>query len=123
MNSRRHHPLIAWMLYCTVLLSSLQCSIGHGQMVGLWLNGLGSQFCAVTPYGMPHDQALPSDELLPSSDSCVVTSLFSAILLAAFFCLLGLLAVANVRNMRSQPVQSPRFRWPLANPRAPPFVA
>lgn len=34
------------MLYCCVLFSALACSIGHGQMSGLQLSGVGGLFCS-----------------------------------------------------------------------------
>ena len=37
--SRTDRSLLAWMLYCCVLFNVFACSIGHGQMVGMQLNG------------------------------------------------------------------------------------
>jgi len=47
--ARSDRSLVAWMLYCCVLFNVFACSIGHGQMVGLQLNGVGGQFCSVNP--------------------------------------------------------------------------
>lgn len=47
--ARADRSLIAWMLYCCVLFNVFACSIGHGQMVGMQLNGIGGQFCTVDP--------------------------------------------------------------------------
>ena len=47
--ARTDRSLIAWMLYCCVLFNVFACSIGHGQMVGMQLNGIGGQFCTVDP--------------------------------------------------------------------------
>ncbi|TDV63447.1 hypothetical protein EC915_106214 [Pseudomonas sp. LP_7_YM] len=43
-RSDRH--LIAWMLYCCVLFNAFARSIGHGQMVGMQLNGSGGEYCS-----------------------------------------------------------------------------
>jgi hypothetical protein len=47
--ARTDRSLIAWMLYCCVLFNVFACSIGHGKMVGMQLNGIGGQFCTVDP--------------------------------------------------------------------------
>ena len=39
--ARADRSLIAWMLYCCVLFNVFACSIGHGQMLGMQLNGIG----------------------------------------------------------------------------------
>lgn len=36
--------LLAWTLYGCVLFNLLACAIGHGQMVGVQLSGLGGAF-------------------------------------------------------------------------------
>ncbi|WP_162868469.1 DUF2946 family protein, partial [Pseudomonas viridiflava] len=44
--SPSHRSLLAWLLYFSVLFNVLACGIGHGQMMGLSLNGLGGAFCS-----------------------------------------------------------------------------
>lgn len=113
--------LIAWVLYLSVLLSSLMCAMGHGQMAGLRLSGLDAQFCSMDSNGaakMSTDLSEPM--LLPGAD-CAIASLFSAILLAAFFSMFGRLPCAAQKHPSKQILsRSPRHRWPLINPRASP---
>ncbi|WP_185066784.1 DUF2946 family protein, partial [Pseudomonas protegens] len=47
--ARSDRSLVAWMLYCCVLLNVFDSSIGHGQMLGMQLNGIGGPFCSVDP--------------------------------------------------------------------------
>ncbi|MGH8467054.1 MAG: DUF2946 family protein, partial [Pseudomonas sp.] len=44
--SLANRPLIAWTLYFCVLFNLFACGIGHGQMMGLKLNGIGGAFCS-----------------------------------------------------------------------------
>ena len=44
--SHPHRPLIAWTLYFCVLFNVFACGLGHGQMMGFALNGVGGQFCS-----------------------------------------------------------------------------
>jgi hypothetical protein len=124
--ARSHKSLLTWMLYFSVLFSSWMCAIDHGQMSGLHLSGLGNQFCSLHSGGdiqpiSDHTQASAMSQT-PGPD-CMLTSLFSAILLAALFGLLSLLKGESScplppLNKRS----APRDRWPLANPRASPAL-
>ena len=116
--------LLAWMLYFSVLFSAFACSIGHGQMAGLQLSGLSSQYCSFDGnFGAGADLD-GSGVVAPNpatGSGCVLASLFSAIILAAFFGFLGLL-VASCTALLSvffapYPV---RYLWPSANPRASP---
>lgn len=121
--ARRHKSLIAWALYFSVLLSSVLCAIGHGQMAGLQLSGLDGAFCSVSNDHGVHtnldDAGIPMS--MSGDSGCAVTSLFSAIILAAMFGLLGLLAGETVRPLPLLDIsRSPRHRWPLINPRASP---
>ncbi|WXL24859.1 DUF2946 family protein [Ectopseudomonas mendocina] len=124
--ARAHKPHLIWMLYFSVLFSSWMCAIDHGQMSGLSLSGLGGQFCTlhnigdIQPLG---DHAQDSAMSSIAGPECMLSSLFSAILLAALFGLLCLLKGDPTHplpplNSRS----APRDRWPLANPRASPSL-
>jgi len=64
--TRGDRSLIAWMLYCSVLFNVFACSIGHGQMVGMQLNGIGGQFCTVDPRTQAPKPSTPADESLPT---------------------------------------------------------
>ena len=44
--ARADRSLIAWTLYFSVLFNLFACGIGHGQMMGLKLNGIGGAFCS-----------------------------------------------------------------------------
>jgi hypothetical protein len=125
--ARTDRSLIAWMLYFSVLFSAFACSIGHGQMAGLQLSGLDGQYCSfegnsaagvdLTGSGIP--------AVNPATGSgCSLCSTFSALILAAFFGLLGLLGAS--RQPRAAPLlagRPVRYLWPSANPRASPLLA
>lgn len=64
--SRSDRSLLAWMLYCCVLFNVFACSIGHGQMVGMQLNGIGGQFCTVDPATQAPLASNPTEEQLPT---------------------------------------------------------
>lgn len=64
--ARADRSIIAWMLYCCVLFNVFACSIGHGQMVGMQLNGLGGQFCTVDPRTQAPTPSNSTDESLPT---------------------------------------------------------
>ncbi|MFW9265703.1 DUF2946 family protein [Pseudomonas sp. NR3] len=120
----RKKSMIAWVLYFSVLFASLLCAMGHGQMAGLRLSGLdGGLLCSTgggAVFESVHDAPAPS---LPVEADCVIASLFGAILLAAFFGLLALLAGEPAWPLPAQPTRClPRQRWPLINPRASPAL-
>ncbi len=122
--ARTDRTLIAWMLYFSVLFAALACSIGHGQMAGLQLSGLAGGYCAFDGAA----GAEPAGGLVavnPATGSgCALSSSFGALLLAAFFGLLGLLAGARQAPAPAAPVaRTPRYLWPSANPRASPSLA
>ncbi|MCU1719395.1 DUF2946 family protein [Pseudomonas sp. 5P_3.1_Bac2] len=129
MNLRRtDRRLLAGLLYCSLLFSALACSIGHGQMAALKLSGLAAQFCALdAKAGAPLDlSAGDSQHLLAAADGgCVLSSVFSSVLLAALFGLLGLLPLWRALPLpeRWQGWRAPRDVWPSANPRASPCLA
>ncbi|AHL34818.1 MULTISPECIES: DUF2946 family protein [Pseudomonas] len=120
----REKSMIAWVLYFSILFGSLLCAMGHGQMAGLRLSGLdGGLFCS-TDGGAIFEglQDVPAPSL-PVVADCVIASLFGAILLAAFFGLLALLAGEPTKPLPAQPTRClPRQRWPLINPRASPAL-
>ncbi|MCK1786706.1 DUF2946 domain-containing protein, partial [Pseudomonas sp. TNT11] len=64
--ARADRSFIAWMLYCCVLFNVFACSIGHGQMVGMQLNGIGGQFCTVDPRTQAPKPSNSTDESLPT---------------------------------------------------------
>ncbi|WP_339461386.1 DUF2946 domain-containing protein [Pseudomonas sp. EA_105y_Pfl2_R69] len=122
-----HRTLLAWMLYFSVLFSAFACSIGHGQMAGLQLSGLDGQYCSFEGnFGAGAD--LDGSGVVaanPATGSgCSLSSTFSAIILAAFFGLLGLLAPnrAPLLSFFFTP-RAVRYLWPSANPRASPVLA
>lgn len=118
--------LLAWMLYFSVLFSAFACSIGHGQMAGLQLSGLSSQYCSFDGnFGAGAD--LDGSGIVAANPAtgtgCALASLFSAIILAAFFGLLGLLAPSRaLRLSRFFTPRPVRYLWPSANPRASPSI-
>lgn len=122
--TRSDRRLLAWMLYFSVLFSAFACSIGHGQMAGLQLSGLSSQYCSFDGNFGAGANLDGSGVVAPNSATgtgCALASLFSAIILAAFFGLLGLLATRHVALLTSSfAPQSVRYLWPSANPRASP---
>jgi hypothetical protein len=126
--TRPNRPLLAWMLYFSVLFSALACSVGHGQMAGLQLSGLDAVFCGGALGGSLNGDLAESG--MPGANpatgfACSLCSSFVGLALAAFFGLLGLLPMR-------QPPPSPRplwaglpvrYLWPSANPRASPLLA
>lgn len=124
--TRTDRHLLAWMLYFSVLFSAFACSIGHGQMAGLQLSGLSSQYCSFDGnFGAGADLD-GSGVVAPNpatGSGCSLTSLFSAIILAAFFGLLGLLAASRAPTTFFVFLPRPvRYFWPSANPRASPLL-
>jgi hypothetical protein len=123
--TRTDRRLLAWMLYFSVLFSAFACSIGHGQMAGLQLSGLSSQYCSFDGnFGAGADLD-GSGVVAPNpatGSGCSLTSLFSAIIVAALFGLLGLLAASRAPLAVFAFIPRPvRYLWPSANPRASPL--
>jgi hypothetical protein len=121
-----HRTLLAWMLYFSVLFSAFACSIGHGQMAGLQLSGLDGQYCSFDGnFGAGADLD-GSGVVTPNpatGSGCALSSTFSAIILAAFFGLLGLLAASRAPRPALFFLPPPvRYLWPSANPRASPLI-
>lgn len=121
--ARTEHSLVAWVLYVSILFSSFSCAIGHGQMAGLQLASVGGGYCSLDGnFGADlDDSGLATTASIPGS-SCTLVSLFSALILAAFFGLWGLLTIDQARPFaRLHLSRSNRDRWPTANPRASPL--
>lgn len=101
--------------------------MGHGQMAGLQLNGAGILFCNTSSAGMSGADLLvdPSAPSASVSFECSLVSTFVALSLAAFFGLLGWLALRQSPPvLYLSVVRKPlRVAWPPANPRAPPLFA
>nr|WP_298135873.1 DUF2946 domain-containing protein [uncultured Pseudomonas sp.] len=126
--TRPNRPLLAWMLYFSVLLSALACSIGHGQMAGMQLSGLDGSYCGGALGGALNGDLTGSG--VPTANpatgfACSLCSSFVGLALAAFFGLLGLLPMRQPRlSPRPGRVGLPvRYLWPSANPRASPLLA
>lgn len=124
--TRKDRSLIAWMLYFSILFGAFVCAISHGQMAGMQLSGLGGQYCSFEGnFGAGAD--LDGSGIVapnPATGSnCALVSLFSAIILAAFFGLLGLLVVERMQSLSMLHIpRLVRYRWPPANPRASPSL-
>jgi len=115
------------MLYFCVMLSAFHCSMGHGQMSGMQLNGVNVAFCSIDGPAFSSID-LASELTAPSASAsfdCSLVSSFVALALAAFFGLLGWLPLRRDQVVfRSLIVAKPRrLPWLPANPRAPPFFA
>ncbi|CRM42933.1 MULTISPECIES: DUF2946 domain-containing protein [Pseudomonas] len=118
--------LIAWALYFCVLVNLFVCGLGHGQMMGQQLNGIGGQFCSVDG-GQPavSDKGLadPSTSNISNYFACPMCS---AVTVAVVF-LIGLAWLLSLKQ-RPRPAHErrnkapPRYTWPSANPRASPTV-
>jgi hypothetical protein len=125
--ARTERSLLAWMLYCCVLFNVFACSIGHGQMVGMQLNGIGGQFCAVDPQTQAPSPVSPSDESLPTLSKAFGCPLCSSGGMGP--ALNSSLTLAILPEQHSPPLAPiasadlpARLTWPSANPRAPPLA-
>ncbi|QQZ44361.1 DUF2946 domain-containing protein [Pseudomonas sp. SK3(2021)] len=126
--ARTDRSLVAWMLYCCVLFNVFACSIGHGQMVGQQLNGIGGQFCTVDPRTQAPASSNPVDESLPTLSKAFGCPLCSSGGMGP--ALNSSLTLAILPQQHSPPLapcstaDTPtRFTWPAAHPRAPPAFA
>ncbi|MGY4533005.1 hypothetical protein ACVW0Y_002135 [Pseudomonas sp. TE3786] len=120
-----NRSLMAWLLYFSVLFNVLACGIGHGQLLGLSLNGVGGAFCSADNSAGP-----TLDSGSGSVNDASATTPFSCPLcgavglgLALLFCLSWLLPARRDRLPAWEPQRKapPRYSWPSANPRASPF--
>jgi Protein of unknown function (DUF2946) len=118
--------LVAWTLYFCVLFNVFACGLGHGQMMGFELNGVGSKFCSSLDSKNPVQNTDITDQ--PANDwagslSCPICSAVT-LSIAFLFCLTWLLQVGQrprpSRELRCK--APPRYSWPSANPRASPQV-
>ena len=103
------------------------CDSCDGAIAGLQLSGLGSQYCSFEGnFGAGADLE-GSGVVAPNpatGSGCSLSSTFSAIILAAFFGLLGLLAPSRAPLLTFFFTPRPvRYLWPSANPRASPVLA
>jgi hypothetical protein len=126
--SRCTRALSAWLLYCSLLFSAFACSTGHAQLMNLQLSAMNGAYCSLDSGAS--GAALPSGDdwgrLIPSpGPGCLLCTTFPALMLAAFFGLLGRLP--RRRPIRPRPSAEPagavRYLWPSANPRASPQPA
>ena len=125
--TRSDRSLLAWMLYCCVLFNVFACSIGHGQMVGMQLNGIGGQFCAVDPSTQAPLASNPAEEKLPTLAKAFGCPLCSTGGMGPAFNSSLTLAILPEQHSPPLPVivstdLPARFIWPSANPRAPPLA-
>lgn len=125
--SSTHRRLLAWLLYFSLLFSALACSIGHGQMAGLQLSGLDGLYCGGAASGSLSSEL--GDNGAPTANpatgfSCALCASFMGLALAAFFGLLGLLPLRQLRPnfLLVAARQAVRYLWPSANPRASPII-
>lgn len=119
--NRQQRALTAWVLYFSILFGALACAIAHGQLAAAQLAGFGGQFCYLES-GEPGPGTTDAVAAgwTPGS-SCALTSSFAAVLLAALFGLLGLLALSPAMPLpATHRHHTARDRWPSANPRASP---
>jgi hypothetical protein len=125
--ARTDRSLIAWTLYCCVLFNVFACSIGHGQMVGMQLNGIGGQFCTVDPTTQAPASSNTSEDQLPTLSKAFGCPLCSTGGMGP--ALNSSLTLAILPEQHSPPLAvianadlPARFTWPSANPRAPPLA-
>jgi len=124
-RSDRH--LIAWMLYCCVLFNVFACSIGHGQMVGMQLNGIGGEFCSTDGRAPVVDQFKPGEQKLPTLSAAFGCPLCSTGGMGP--ALNSSLTLAILPEQHSPPPAVVAsydipcaLHWPTAHPRAPPYA-
>ena len=115
--------LIAWTLYFCVLMNLFVCGLGHGQMMGQELNGIGGQFCSVEGNQPISDKGLgnPSSSNISNYFACPVCNALTVALvfLIGLAWLLGLGQTPRPAHERRNKAP-PRYSWPSANPRASP---
>ena len=115
--------LIAWTLYFCVLMNLFVCGLGHGQMMGLELNGIGGQFCSVEGSQPISDKGLgsPASSNISNYFACPVCNALTVALvfLIGLAWLLGLGQTPRPAHERRNKAP-PRHAWPSANPRASP---
>lgn len=121
-----HHSdrsLIAWALYFCVLMNLFACGLGHGQMMGQQLNGIGGLFCSVEGGQLPiSDKGLadPSSSNISNYFACPVCNAITVaiVFLIGLAWLLGLGQNPRPGHERRNKAP-PRYSWPSANPALP----
>lgn len=122
--SRPYRSLAAWTLYFCVLFNVFACGLGHGQMTGQVLNGLGGVFCASQGSELPVVGKSLGSATGSGWSWALTCPICSAVTLAIVF-LLGLAWLLGIRQA-PRPAHErrnkapPRYSWPSANPRASP---
>lgn len=122
--SLSNRSLVAWTLYFCVLFNVFACGLGHGQMTGLELNGVGGQFCSALGSKSSTQTTDFTDQSASGWTGSLSCPMCSAVTLsiAFLFCLTWLLRVGQKprpgRELRCK--APPRYSWPSANPRASP---
>lgn len=116
--------LIAWALYFCVLMNLFACGLGHGQMMGQQLNGIGGLFCSADGGQSPiSDKGLanPNSSNISNYFACPVCSAITVaiVFLVGLAWLLGLGQTPRPAHERRNKAP-PRYSWPSANPRASP---
>ncbi|ERO60508.1 DUF2946 domain-containing protein [Pseudomonas piscis] len=125
--ARSDRSLVAWMLYCCVLFNVFACSIGHGKMLGMQLNGIGGQFCSVDPATQAPVQAPTDQDSLPTLAKAFGCPLCSTGGMGP--ALNTSLGLAFLPQPQAPPLAGPlqvdlpaHHSWPTARPRAPPHA-
>ena len=115
--------LIAWALYFCVLMNLFACGLGHGQMMGQQLNGIGGLFCSVDGGQSPISDkglATPTSSNISNYFACPVCN---AVTVALVF-LIGLAWLLGLTHTHVSPMNGAtrRLRAILAfgQPRASP---
>ncbi|WP_188637208.1 DUF2946 family protein [Halopseudomonas pertucinogena] len=120
-RARHHRYLSAWVLLCCILFSALHCAYGAGQMV---FPGHGAADQHAHHSDGHSDSEADAHHHSSAAGGCEFASPFSAIILAAFFGLLAMLAPAAASPFAAwSAAHHPRLRWPPTNPRAPPSTS
>lgn len=123
-QSAGHRRSFAWILYASVLFTVLHCGLGHGQAIGLTLNGLGGAFCghtATATRSISFEQSLGDSLAIGTKLDCPLCSHTGL----AFTPLLPDLALSYRIVHTLLPIAPdswPRRFWPQANPRASPAL-
>ncbi|MBI6602859.1 MULTISPECIES: DUF2946 domain-containing protein [Pseudomonas] len=116
--------LIAWILYCCVLMNLFVCGLSHGQMLGQQLNGIGGAFCSVDGKPAPLSDKGSGDAASSNISNYFACPVCAALTVALVF-LIGLAWLLGLgqtpRTAHAQRNKAPpRYAWPSANPRASP---
>jgi len=123
-QSAGHRRSFAWILYASLLFTVLHCGLGHGQAIGLTLNGLGGAFCShsgATAGPISFEQWSGDSLATGTTLDCPLCSHTGL----AFTPLLPDLPIAcHVVHtlLPDAPDNWPRRFWPQANPRASPAL-